>query len=220
MRRPGDDKDSFDSLPDPVLEVSLQPGDVLYFPHNTPHRASAEGNVSLHVTVVAGPRTWAHHLQSAVRDILHNSPEFWDTPYLDDASPGEMVPKIEQLIGRLRMVDTAAALEYAQRDGRSFRGVQQAALFQEMTAADGIDADTKLLAVDSAATFDEVADGTARVTILGNTVTMPEAGAAALRSASTAIPFPAGQFLPGADSRRSLPVARQLLRLGALTIAN
>jgi quercetin dioxygenase-like cupin family protein len=220
VRRPGDDKDSFESLPDPVLDLSIQPGDVLYIPHNTPHRASAEGSVSLHVTVVAGPRTWAHHLLSAVQDILHNGPEFWDTPYLDDTSPGEMVPKIEQLIGRLRTVDAAAVLARAQRDGRSFRGVQQAALFQDMSAADSIDADTKLLAVDSDATFDEEADGAAKVTILGNTVAMPEAAAAALRSASTAVPFPAGEFLPGADSRRSLPVARQLLRLGALRIAS
>jgi hypothetical protein len=130
-----------------------------------------------------------------------------------------MVPKIEQLIGRLRTVDAAAVLARAQRDGRSFRGVQQAALFQDMSAADSIDADTKLLAVDSAATFDEEADGAAKVTILGNTVAMPEAAAAALRSASTAVPFPAGEFLPGADSRRALPLARQFLRLGALRIA-
>jgi hypothetical protein len=58
------------------------------------------------------------------------------------------------------------------------------------------------------------------VTILGNTVAMPEAAAAALRSASTAIPFPAGEFLPGADCHRALPVAKQLLRLGALRIAS
>ena len=220
VRRPGDDKDSFDSLPDPVLDQSIQPGDVLYIPHNTPHRASAEGSVSLHVTVVAGPRTWAHHLLSAVQDILHNGPEFWDTPYPDDASPEELAAEIEQLIGRLRAVDAAAVLELARRDGRSFRGVQQAALFQEMAAADGIDADTKLLAVDSAATFHEVTDGTAKVTILGNTIAMPEAAAAALRSASTAVPFPAGEFLFGADSRRALPTARQFLRLGALRIAS
>ena len=68
-------------------------------------------------------------------------------------------------------------------------------------------------------TFHEVADGTAKVAILGNTVAMPEAAAAALRSASTAVPFPAGEFLPGADSRRALLAARQLLRLGALRIA-
>jgi hypothetical protein len=220
VRRPGDDKDSFDSLPEPVLDLSVQPGDVLYIPYSTPHRASAEGSVSLHVTVVAGPRTWAYHLMSAVKDILHNGPEFWDTPYLDDTSPAEMAPKIEQLISRLRLVDTAAALERAQRDGRAFRGVQQAALFQEMAAADGIDADTKLLAVEGAVTFHAVADGSAKVTILGNTLAMPPAAAAALRSASTAVPFPAGEFLPGADSRRALPVARQLLRLGALRIAS
>jgi len=221
VRRVGDDKDySSATLPDPVLDLSLQPGDVLYIPYGTPHRASAEGSVSLHITVVAGPRTWAHHLLTAVQDILHNGPEFWDTPYLDDTSPEEMTPKIEQLISRLRMVDTAAALERAQRDGRAFRGVQQAAVFQEMAAADGIDADTKLLAVEGAVTFHEVADGSAKVTILGNTLAMPQAAAAALRSASTAVPFPAGEFLPGADSRRALPVARQLLRLGALRIAS
>ncbi|HEX5297565.1 MAG TPA: cupin domain-containing protein [Streptosporangiaceae bacterium] len=217
-RRPGEDT-YFDSLPDPVLDLSVQPGDVLYIPYSTPHRASAEGSVSLHVTVVAGPRSWAHHLMSAVQDLLHNGPEFWDTPYLDDTSPEEMTPKIEQLIGRLRTVDTAAVLDRAQRDGRAFRGVRQAALFQEMAAADGIDADTKLLAVDGAATFREGADGPAQVTILGNTLAMPQAAAAALRSASTSVPFPAGEFLPGADSRRALPLARQLLRLGALRIA-
>src|ERR1700756_1331456 len=162
VRRPGDDKDSFDSLPDPVLDLSLQPGGVLYIPHNTPHRASAEGNVSLHVTVVASPRTWAHHLMSAVQDILHNGPEFWDTPYLDDASPEEMVSRIEQLIGRLRTVDAAAELERARRDGRSFRGVRQDALFQEIATADSVDADTKLLAVDGATTFHEAADDTAK----------------------------------------------------------
>jgi len=220
VRRPGDDKDSFPSLPDPVLDLSLQPGDVLYIPHNTPHRASAEGNVSLHVTVVAGPRTWAHHLLLAVQDILHNGPEFWDTPYLDDTSPEEMVSKVEQLIGRLRTADAAAELQRARRDGRSYRGVRQDALFQEMATADSVDAGTKLLAVDGAATFHEIADGTAKVTILGNTVAVPEAAAAALRSASTTVPFPAGEFLPGADSCRALPVARQFLRMGALRIAS
>jgi quercetin dioxygenase-like cupin family protein len=220
VRRAGDDKDSFPSLPEPDLDLSLQPGDVLYIPHGTPHRAAAEESVSLHLTVVAGPRMWAHHLLSAVQDILHNGPEFWDTPYLDDASPEEMASKIEQLIGRLRTVDAAAELERARREGRSFRGVRQDVLFQEMAAAGSIDAETKLLAVDGAATFHEVADGTAKVTILGNTVAMPEAAAAALRTASTAVPFPAGEFLPRADSRRALPVARQLLRLGALRIAS
>ena len=219
VRRVGDDKDSFPSLPESVLDLSLQPGDVLYIPHSTPHSATAEGSVSLHVTVVTSPRSWGHYLLSAVKDILHNCPEFWDTPYLDEAAPQELDAKIGQLISRLGAVDAAAELQRAGRDGRSFRGVQQDAAFQEIAAADGIDADTKLLAVEGAVTFDGAASGTATVTILGNTLGMPEAAAAALRSASTAVPFPAGLFLPGADSRRSLPVARQLLRLGALAIA-
>ena len=88
-----------------------------------------------------------------------------------------------------------------------------------MAAADNIDADTKLLAADGAATFHEGADGMAKVTILGNTASMPDTTAAALRLASTTVPFPAGAFLSGAHSR-SLTVARQLLRLGALRIAD
>ena len=53
VRRPGDDK-QFPSLPDPVFDLSLEPGDVLYIPYGTPHRAAAEGRLSLHLTVVAG----------------------------------------------------------------------------------------------------------------------------------------------------------------------
>ena len=97
--------------------------------------------------------------------------------------------------------------------------MQQGTLFQEMAAADSIDADTKLLAADGAATFHEVAGGMGKVTILGNTVSMPDTAAAALRLASTTVPFLAGAFLPGAHSR-ALTVARQLLRLGALRIAD
>src|SRR5690242_16259964 len=80
VRRAGDDRDSFPALPDPDLDLTLAPGDVLYLPHATPHRAAAEAGVSLHLTVVAGARMWAHHLLAAVQDILHDSPEFWDTP--------------------------------------------------------------------------------------------------------------------------------------------
>jgi hypothetical protein len=222
VRRAGDLKYSFADLPDPVLDVSLQPGDVIYIPHNTPHCARAEGSVSLHLTVVAGPRMWSNHLLSIVQDILHDGSEFWGTPYLDDPSrdqAAELTEKIEQLIGRLRRVNASAAIERARQDGRAFRGVRQDKFFQEMAAIDDITTETHLLAVAGAATFHEVADGTAKVTILGNTVAMPEVAAAALRSASTAEPFPAADFLRRDDSRQALPVARQLLRLGALEIA-
>src|SRR5690349_20191656 len=86
VRRPGDDKYSFPSLPDPVLDVSLQPGDVLYVPHNTPHRASAEGSVSLHVTVVAGRaagRTISCRQSRTCFTTAPNSgtPRIWMTPH-------------------------------------------------------------------------------------------------------------------------------------------
>ena len=223
VRRAGDLKYSFADLPDPVLDVSLQPGDVIYIPHNTPHCARAEGHVSLHLTVVAGPRMWSEHLLSLVRDVLHDGAEFWDTPYLDDPSRDQaaaMTEKIEGLIDRLREVDTSAEIERARADGRAYRGVRQGQFFQEMAAIDDINADTHLLAVADAATFHEMAGGPAKVTILGNTVAMPQAAAAALRSASTADPFPAADFLRCDDSRQALPVARQLLRLGALKIAS
>lgn len=222
VRRMGDFKGSFAGLPDPVLDASLQPGDVLYIPHNTPHSARAEGNVSLHLTVVAGPRMWSQHLLTLVQEIVHNGAEFWDTPYLDDPArdqAAELTDKIEQLIDRLRKVSATAELERASEDGRAFRGVRQRRLFQEMAAIDSVSADTRLLAVDGAVTCHGVMDGTARVTILGNTMAMPEAAAAALRSASTVRPFPAGQLLRGDDTHQALTLAKQLLRLGALQIA-
>jgi hypothetical protein len=65
-----------------------------------------------------------------------------------------MTRKIEQLTGRLR---TSTPQRYSRAGGRALLPWRAAGAFQEMAAADGIDADTKLLAVDNAATFHDEA---------------------------------------------------------------
>src|SRR5689334_6508689 len=81
-RRLGVDRDyDLAELGEPVLDVSLRPGDVLYVPYGTPHVAAAEDQVSLHVTVVALARTWAQLMLPMLEQVLDTHAEFWTAPY-------------------------------------------------------------------------------------------------------------------------------------------
>lgn len=220
VRRVGDDlKHDTLQLPEPVLDVSLRPGDVLYVPHNTPHMATAEESASLHLTIIAGPRMWSQLLSTMVQETLHNSPEFWSRPRLDDTSVDHaqiMREKVEELISRLRSMDLAQQLLQARDTGRAYRGVQQGRFFQDHAQIDAVDASTKLVAIPDVASFLDVKNGVATVRILGNTLTMPEVIASRLKTASHESPFRAGAFLVGEGEDRSVSVAKQLMRLGAL----
>jgi ribosomal protein L16 Arg81 hydroxylase len=222
VRRTGDASSyQASELPEPILDVSLRPGDVLYIPHNTPHMAMAEETVSLHLTVIAGPRMWSQLLLPIIQEILHDSPEFWATPYLDDSGDHgkELGDKLEELIERLRKVDVDDELRRAQENGRAYRGVRQGDGFQQMASADAVEADTTLMTVEGATTFHEAMDGESRVIVLGNTLQMPDAVVTALKSARSRGPFAAGEFLAGEHARESLSTAKRLLQLGALEIA-
>ncbi|MFJ9633122.1 aminotransferase class I/II-fold pyridoxal phosphate-dependent enzyme [Streptomyces sp. NPDC101175] len=57
---------TLEGLGEPEIEVSLQPGDVLYLPYGTPHAATAEGSGSLHLSIMMRPRMWRDLLRELV----------------------------------------------------------------------------------------------------------------------------------------------------------
>jgi ribosomal protein L16 Arg81 hydroxylase len=57
-------------LGEPSLEFDLEPGDVLYMPHNTPHQVTAKDEMSLHLSVAIKPRPWSDLLTRVVEDIV------------------------------------------------------------------------------------------------------------------------------------------------------
>jgi ribosomal protein L16 Arg81 hydroxylase len=219
-RRLGVDRDyTLAELGQPILDVSLRPGDVLYVPYGTPHVAAAEEQVSLHVTVVALARTWAELLLPMLAQILDAHEEFWTAPYAGSdpvTLSADLYDRVSVLIKQLGDDDLPSALDRRFAAGRGYEGVAQRSFFAEMAAIDRIDEQTLVAAVPGASTLHEVDNGSALVTVRGNKLKMPEGAATALWAASTTHPFRAGDFLPGESVDRSLATVKQLVRLGAL----
>ena len=54
----------------PLITASLQQGDVLYMPFNTPHVAVAEDSMSVHISVMIEPRGWSRVLFAGVKPVF------------------------------------------------------------------------------------------------------------------------------------------------------
>jgi hypothetical protein len=222
QRRVGVDREYLASeLPEPILDIVLRPGDVLYLPYGTPHLAAAKEQTSLHLTMVALTPTWSRLLAQVLENVLEEDEGFWSVPYLG-AAPSSvdeaMRDRLNVLTARLGGLETLRALGRVVDAGRAYTGVAQGSYFQDMAAVDGIDADTKVESVPDSTTFHDVTDGVGQVTINGNRIKLPEGAVAALRSANGGTPLRAGDFLSGRGQEGSLSMVRQLIRLGALRI--
>jgi ribosomal protein L16 Arg81 hydroxylase len=221
-RRLGVDRDyDLAELGQPLMDISLRPGDVLYVPYGTPHVAAAEDHVSLHVTVVALARSWSELLLPIVAQVLDAHEEFWTAPYAGDDPAALNVAvheRVNALIKHLGHEDLTSALDRRFAAGRGYEGVAQRYFFTETAAADRIDEQTLVAGVPGASTVHEIENGSALVTVHGNKLKMPASTATALAAASAAQPVRAGDFLPGDTADRSLASAKQLVRLGALKV--
>src|SRR5215470_16082222 len=113
-RRLGVDRDyTLAELGQPIMDVSLRPGDVLYVPYGTPHVAAAEEQVSLHVTVVSLARTWAELLLPMLEQALDAHEEFWTAPYAGDDPAllsAAVHDRVDALVEHLARVDLATGL--------------------------------------------------------------------------------------------------------------
>ncbi|MFC6086697.1 JmjC domain-containing protein [Sphaerisporangium aureirubrum] len=138
--RPGEGGRGFDeaALGPPVLEATLEPGDMLYMPYNSPHVAQAGDRMSLHVSVTVKARRWADLLQSVVDRIVLADPEFWENPRLRDeeAAVRRLGAVAEALAERLLLVDPEAEIERLIAEGTATYGIEEAHHLRDLAAAD------------------------------------------------------------------------------------
>jgi hypothetical protein len=208
-------------LGDPILEVTLRPGDVLYLPWGTPHVAAAEDQISLHLSVMVRTRLWSDLLRATV-DRLLDDPRFWEFPYLNESAipdqTGPLASQADQLARLLEAMDPVAEIRRLITEGQQSPGSSQGSTFQEIAAIDAITPSTRLRRTGLEVSFLETAGGKTRTKVNGHTVAIPEPVAATLRHIGAAGHIAAGELFPGAGEQRSASAAQALTRLGILTV--
>ncbi|WP_181160448.1 JmjC domain-containing protein [Streptomyces solincola] len=208
-------------LGDPLWDVSLRPGDVMYLPQGTPHVAVAENDVSLHLTVTVTPRHWPDLVRSLTTHLLPLDDERRGFPHLTEATVPEHAPAlrehIEALVTRLRAVDTHEELLRLVAEGRTAEGTSRGHQFTAMAEVDAIAEDTLVRRTPVDFSFSPNPDGRTNVRVNGDTIAMQPAIADALRSETARTSLPAGKFAAPATSEESVRTVRSLVRLGILT---
>jgi lysine-specific demethylase/histidyl-hydroxylase NO66 len=99
-------------LGEPTLRVTLCPGDVLYLPYGTPHTASAQDALSLHLSVGVEPCRWRDLLRDTVATLLELDAFAGIAPPPSEA-PGdvaELASKLSILQSMLAALDPATEL--------------------------------------------------------------------------------------------------------------
>ncbi len=96
----------------PVIETTLNPGDCLYIPKGTPHVASAPEVISVHVSFLSKPKTWAELMRDRVEEIISGG-EFQETPNILDKQldlTGRYLSMADMIAHRLRKLPPAVPL--------------------------------------------------------------------------------------------------------------
>ncbi|TLQ46954.1 JmjC domain-containing protein [Streptomyces marianii] len=210
-------------LGEPLLDVTLRPGDVMYLPSGTPHVAAAEDSVSLHLTVTVTPRTWPELLRSTVAEAMPADPEHRGFPHLTEETTEEQAAalkdRIELLVERLRAIDPRAEVARLTAEGRDAEGIAAGHRFASAAAVDETDASTPVRAAHADFSFTQSAAGDrVGVRFDGKTVAVPRSVADALRSCAAGAVVPAGRFVPNAAPEDSVKAVKTLARLGAVAL--
>ncbi|MDH6132943.1 hypothetical protein P3T37_002329 [Kitasatospora sp. MAA4] len=219
--RPGDEGSyTLEELGDPVLEVTLTPGDVLYVPHGTPHAAAARSELSVHLSVGVKPRRWRDLVKETVAALVEDD-EFHAFPCLGDGrhetASAELAGRLRVLTERLAGLDAAAETRRLAALGRA-GGAAGKREFARLAAVDAVAADTLVRRSAMPVQIGAGDGGRTGIQVNGHRLAVPDAVAAAIGSLAGGHPLPAAELLPGAGEARSLAAARQLARLGVLEV--
>jgi lysine-specific demethylase/histidyl-hydroxylase NO66 len=205
---------------EPLLDVVLEPGDVLYLPRGTVHAADALGDVSVHLTVGVHPLTRQSVLR-ALADAMTDDPRLraslpLGTGLDDDAVWAAELATVAGLLGESVAASTPDALA-ARVLGRVVRDTRPSPLspLAQLRAIATLSARTGLTVRPGLQTvLTTTPDDGVRLRLPDRVLTFPAASAKAVQAATSG-PVVAGD-LPGLDPAESLELALRLLREGVL----
>ncbi|MER6695459.1 cupin domain-containing protein [Streptomyces minutiscleroticus] len=221
MRRAQAASYTAEQLGEPVIDVLLEPGDVLYLPYDTPHAAAAEELASVHLSIMIRPRMWKDLLRQTF-DELAAAPEFNEFPYIGESRDNSVEEvfkeKVRALMTRFETVEPAAELDRLADLGRRMPGNSMGSTFQTTAELDALDAGSALRLTDVDVEFGANQDGRVQVTVNGHKVAIPAPVAETLAGMSAGDHIIASDVFPGAEPARAARTAQGLARLGLLEV--
>ncbi|MEV7522605.1 cupin domain-containing protein [Streptomyces sp. NPDC091371] len=224
VRRGDEASYTAEELGEPVIEVTLHPGDVLYVPHGTPHAAAARSELSLHLSVGIEPRRWRDLLRDTVDSVVRD-PEFHAFPYLPGEGPGgdeavaDLSRHIELLRDRLAGLEPVSEAKRLAQAGRERAGAGRPREFSRLHAADALTTDSLVRRSSAPVEIGESDGGKTGIRVNGHRIAVPDAVARSLRDLDGGRQVTTSEFFPGVDAARSLSAARGLARIGVLECA-
>ncbi len=193
---------------EPVLDVTLRPGDTLYVPRGWPHEAVTDRADSLHLTIGLHPPTRLDALRAAL-DACRDDVEFRRTLDRSGELPADL---LERLAARLAPADVA------RRERRRFAAGRRAVLDGQLTQARAAAELGAGDAVERRPTVVAALDGPVLV-FDGKELRVPARAAGALAAAHDADgPFTAADLPGPLDEAGRLVLVRRLVREGFLRL--
>jgi bifunctional lysine-specific demethylase and histidyl-hydroxylase NO66 len=198
---------------DPVLDVTLTPGDTLYLPRGWLHEALTSDSDSLHLTVGVNVYTWLDAARAALEEAAREEPAF-RRAVDDDAELSD------DLLGLVQeRLDSASIARRKREKFVSSRQPIRADRFEQLRALRELDAET-VLERRPTVIFD-VSESEDRVTLAfeGRRVSFPAHARDALGAAAAADePFTAAELPGRLDADGRIVLVRALVREGFLRI--
>jgi lysine-specific demethylase/histidyl-hydroxylase NO66 len=197
------DADKMGGPGDPVLDVTLRPGDTLYLPRGWLHAAATSEDESLHLTVGVNVYTWVEAFRAALDDCAHDvafrrSPS-GDASELVEALAARLSPDDVERRRRRKLVKTRRPI----LDGQ----------FDALRALESLDADTELERRETV--LAELEGSSLRFE--GTTLDFPEHVQEELEFVVAAdAPFRAADIPGSLDEEGRLSLVRRLVREGLL----
>jgi Cupin superfamily protein len=209
-------------LGEPLLQVTLEPGDVLYLPHGTAHAAAATETQSVHVSLGLRPRGWDDIISRLVSAQLSKSrtPAF---PALTEQNipqlAGELSRRLAELRDSLQSPDSQSALSTLRQELVSELAGEVTSGLSDMRDLDSFGSDQLFHVSIADLKILDRRDERCRVRIDGVVLSLPAVIVGNLTAKGYAArDITCREIYPGVSDERAMSVTRQLARIGALTV--
>jgi hypothetical protein len=213
-----------DGAGEPFLTVELAAGDCLYVPRGFLHSATAQHELSAHLTIGVVTTTWYDVVREVVAGTA-DEPELrraLPVGYADD--PDRLVAGVEEALGRLRKwLDTVDARAVATATARRFLAARPPVLagqLHQLALLDALDDESQLRRREGSVCILESAPDGLTVELGGRMLRMPNALQPALARIATGGPFRLGALGDLLDGPSRIVLGRRLVVEGLLEIVD